>query len=368
MTQRFGMALGTSASSSQHPPSQFVTDVDGLKWRLCAGAAVFNSKNEVLIGERIGKPGSWQTPQGGIDGGDKIESVIDAAIRELYEEVGLEEGKHVLLEEMDNETTAIKCRYKTEGTGSWLDKEGFAGQELNWVIFRCADADLEMDPSSVCKLSGLNGEKPEFSAVRWEKLDWVVDNVWEKKARPYRLLREASNPVMKIWDMRCGNVNLSGRWSRDSERSAGVVQGLIARGLSEDNAAEQAALPYIQNWKQHTTKREWIVTTYNVDGIKPRRELHYPIGRFDESFKGTALIFGTNTGLLKRCCFYLAQKDAVEQVAHVTVTESPIGGTEESFRYLNNGELILKRTFSPSGKAVKVVSTEVFVFSPLNSS
>mmetsp|Transcript_10749 Transcript_10749/g.23835 ORF Transcript_10749/g.23835 Transcript_10749/m.23835 type:complete len:358 (+) Transcript_10749:93-1166(+) len=355
------MALSTSASSSQHTPSQFVTDEDGLKWRLCAGAAVFNSKNELLIGERIGKPGSWQTPQGGVDGGDKSESVTDAAIRELYEEVGLEHEKHVLLEKMGSEMTAIKCRYQTEGTGSWLEKEGFAGQELNWVVFRCADSDLERNPSSVCKLSGLNGEKPEFSAVRWEKLDWVVDHVWEAKCRPYQVLREACIPILKHWDERCGDLDLSGRWSRDSKRSVDVVEGLVARGLSENDAAEKAAEPYIQSWKQHTTKREWEVTTYDVDGIKPRRELHYPMGDFEETYEGTATIFGgTDGGVLKRCCFYLAAKDADEQLAHVTGTESPRGGREESVRYLKNGELILKRTFSPSLKTDRAVSTEVF--------
>jgi len=46
-----------------HPVSQYITDTDG-KWRLCAGVAIFNSKNEILIGERIGiTPCSWQAPQ-----------------------------------------------------------------------------------------------------------------------------------------------------------------------------------------------------------------------------------------------------------------------------------------------------------------
>ena len=37
----------SSVVMAAHPPSQFVTDDNGLKWRLCAGAAVFNSKNEM---------------------------------------------------------------------------------------------------------------------------------------------------------------------------------------------------------------------------------------------------------------------------------------------------------------------------------
>mmetsp|Transcript_31103 Transcript_31103/g.75187 ORF Transcript_31103/g.75187 Transcript_31103/m.75187 type:complete len:403 (+) Transcript_31103:21-1229(+) len=369
--QRFAMSSSNSAGSpqQQHPPSQFVTDDDGLRWRLCAGAAVLNSRNELLIGERIGKPGSWQTPQGGVDGGrngNEEESVSDAAIRELYEEVGLEHGKHVLLERqmtLDGKTTTaatlpIKCRYKTEGTGSWLEKVGFAGQELNWVIFRCADSDLERNPSLACNLSGLNGEKPEFSAVRWEKLDWVVDNVWEKKARPYRVLKEACVPIMKRWEDRCGELDLGGRWSRDSTRCNGVVEGLVARGLTQENASEKAVEPYIQSWKRHNTKAEWIVTTYDADGIKPRRELHYPIGKFVETFEGTATLFG-DAGVIYRCCFYLAEKEADGEIAHVTVSETQ-KGKEESLRYLKNGDLILRRSFLGSGGADNVVSTEVF--------
>ncbi|KAL9181484.1 hypothetical protein ACHAXT_010289 [Thalassiosira profunda] len=245
------------SSAPQHAPSQSVEDEDGLRWRLCAGAAVFNSKNEILIGERIGKPGSWQTPQGGVDGGSKMESVTTAAIRELYEEVGLENGKHVVVETTDE---PIKCRYKTGGTGSWLEKEGFAGQELNFVIFRCADAELEKHPSLVCKLFGLNGEKPEFSAVRWEKLDWVVDNVWEKKSRPYQVLKEACVPIMKRWEE--SNLDLSGRWSRDSTRG-----------------------------------------------------LHYPLGDFVETYEGASTLFGDG-GVVKRCCMYLAEEDADDRIAH----------------------------------------------------
>lgn len=349
------------SSTPQHPVSQSVTDDDGLKWRLCAGAAVFNSKNELLIGERIGKPGSWQTPQGGVDGGAKSETVTEAAIRELYEEVGLENGKHVILEKMEScDAVDIKCRYKTEGTGSWLEIEGYAGQELNWIIFRCTDPDLERDPSMVCKLSGLNGEKPEFSAVRWEKLDWVVDNVWEKKVKPYKVLREACIPIMKRWDERCSLLDLSGRWSRDSKRCVDVVEGLVARGLTEEKALTKATEPYIQSWERHTTKLEWVVTTYDVDGILSRRKQHYPLGEFEEAYEGASTLFGgTDGGVVQRCCFYLAEPEADDQLAHCCISDTP-RGKETSLRYLKNGELVLRRSFLHSWRTDKVVSTEVF--------
>ena len=53
----------SSSIMEAHPVSQYITDIDG-KWRLCAGVAIFNSNNEILIGERIGiTPTTWQAPQ-----------------------------------------------------------------------------------------------------------------------------------------------------------------------------------------------------------------------------------------------------------------------------------------------------------------
>jgi len=355
-----------TTDSERHPLSQFVTDDDGFKWRLCAGAAVLNSKNQLLIGERIGKPGVWQAPQGGVDGGPTPETFTEAAIRELYEEVGLKKNDHVLLEHIDCELPMpLKCKYKTTGTGGWLENAGFVGQELNWVIFRCANSTLEREPSLISKLSGLNGEDPEFSAVRWESIDWVVKNIWEKKAKPYRVLREALQPVMKRWNERCAEPLFTGRWARDASRSVGVVEGLIARGLSEEKAAQKAKEPYIQDWQQHNgDKREWSVLTYDIDGRTPRRELLYPLGDFEEVYEGVSTLFGGTGagGVVKRSCFYLAEINADESnpIAHVTVSETP-RGREESLRYIKNGELILRRTFWHSWRTDKIVSTEVFV-------
>ncbi|KAL3781836.1 hypothetical protein ACHAW5_007859 [Stephanodiscus triporus] len=326
---RFDMASSSSSSSSVaqsgNNPLQCESD-DGRRWWPCAGVAALNSKGEILIGERIGKPGSWQAPQGGIDGS---ESVFDAAIREMYEEVGLEHGRHVLLE--TTTTAVVKCKYETEGTRGWLEDEGYAGQELNWVVFRCTSSDLEMDPSLVCTLSGLNGERPEFSAVRWEGLDRVVDDVWEKKALPYRALRDYCVRLATRWEERCAELDLGGRWSRDNGRNVGVEEALVARGLSPDDASRLASEPYLQSWRRHSEARpsEWIVTTYRDDGwIEIRRELHYPIGEFEERYEGTSTIFGGGAddgggGVARRRCFYLADADANGGVAHVAVSTMP---------------------------------------------
>jgi 8-oxo-dGTP pyrophosphatase MutT (NUDIX family) len=327
-TRRFAI-MPLLSSSGGHPPSQHVVDDAGRRWRLCAGAAVLNSRNELLIGERIGKKNSWQAPQGGVDatvGDDGVmETVSDAASRELYEEVGLETGKHVLREKMNSGSAPIKCRYTTEGTGSWLEKAGYSGQELNWTLFRCADSNLECDPSSVCTLTGLNGESAEFNAVKWMSLDWVIENVWEAKRGPYETLRDGCVQAMKDWHTRCSTIDLNGKWSRDSIRSSGLVEALTARGVNEEKAIACSAEPYMQLWQRlDVDQREFKVFTYDKDTEKVRRELIYPLGKFTETYEGNSMLFGASKeGSIERQCFYLAEKDADGEIAHVTISETP---------------------------------------------
>jgi putative (di)nucleoside polyphosphate hydrolase len=352
-----------SSPNNVHPPSQYVLDTDGSKWRLCAGCAVFNSRNELLIGERIGKQGSWQAPQGGVDAtvtNGEMETVAQAAARELFEEVGLETGKHVLLETL---MTPMKCRYKTEGTKSWLEKAGFAGQELNWIAFRCADSGLETDPNSACNLSGLNGEAAEFSSVKWKSLDWVIENVWEAKRGPYEALRDGCVHINKNWEDRCAQFDLSGKWYRDSTRSEGLKEALMARGISEETAIKHAEEPYVQKWQRLKANgpSEFKVITYDRDTGTIRRELIYPIGKFKEVYEGKSMLFGgSDGGLIERQCFYCAEQDADDKIAHVTMSITP-RGKEESRRFVRNGELVLRRSFWHSWRTDKIVSTEVFV-------
>ena len=57
-------------------------------YRKNVGLIVLNKHNQLLICRRKGKR-TWQFPQGGIDVG---ESEVNAAYRELYEEVGIKKS------------------------------------------------------------------------------------------------------------------------------------------------------------------------------------------------------------------------------------------------------------------------------------
>lgn len=61
-------------------------------YRKNVGIVVFNSKGEVLVGERVTLENSWQFPQGGID---ENEDLLTAAKRELYEEAGIQNAEFV---------------------------------------------------------------------------------------------------------------------------------------------------------------------------------------------------------------------------------------------------------------------------------
>eukprot|EP01061_Rhynchopus_euleeides_P044113 TRINITY_DN77195_c0_g1_i1.p1 TRINITY_DN77195_c0_g1~~TRINITY_DN77195_c0_g1_i1.p1 ORF type:complete len:175 (+),score=33.51 TRINITY_DN77195_c0_g1_i1:81-605(+) len=155
--------------ATEHPPPAPPVEHDGAKFRQCAAAVVFNAQGEVLVGERISAAGSWQFPQGGLDAG---ETVSQAASRELYEEMGV--SGHPALFEAPSDPA---CFYRIEG--GWLSRNGFAGQHLGFAAFYAPDALTQLN------LSGLGGEKPEFSQAKWTDFDSLVSNVYPAKRAPY---------------------------------------------------------------------------------------------------------------------------------------------------------------------------------------
>jgi putative (di)nucleoside polyphosphate hydrolase len=64
-----------------HLPAQY--------FRAGAGAIITNRCGQVLVVERADIPGAWQLPQGGLKRG---EEPLEAALREVAEETGIDEG------------------------------------------------------------------------------------------------------------------------------------------------------------------------------------------------------------------------------------------------------------------------------------
>lgn len=69
------------------------TSLDDLGYRPCVGVMLLNADNRVWVGKRIDTPGdAWQMPQGGIDAG---ETPLEAALRELREETGIDKAEPI---------------------------------------------------------------------------------------------------------------------------------------------------------------------------------------------------------------------------------------------------------------------------------
>jgi len=146
------------------------------KYRPCAGALVFNQQKQILVGERIKSRGQWQPCQGGIDGS---ETPSEAAKRELYEEMGLRVGEEV------QEVGCLDEQIKYDvPPGTWLQKEGFVGQEMFWTLYYYPGQDLPP-----VDLSGLGGEKPEFSKVKWTTFEELLPGVVLFKANLFSRLQ-----------------------------------------------------------------------------------------------------------------------------------------------------------------------------------
>lgn len=313
---------------------------------MCAGVAVLNSKGHLLVGERLKIPGAWQCPQGGVDEGEEL---LQAAIREAYEEVGLQAGVHMATVEVMSEDAAV--RYEA---GGWLRDAGFVGQQLHWVLFRCAHARGDSDASAMLNLSGLGGEAPEFSQVRWAPIDEVVAGIWPAKQPLYLALKEWADNHQDRYLAACAAADLSGRWLRDSSLGTNVAAAAMARRHTRDEAEAFAAAPCAVEWQRAAPQPsgEWSggyrVTAFQEDGETPLKEIVYSPG-------DTA---GTSGGL--RRAFWLPEPDAPGGLAHVTLSESALGH-EETWRFLREDgrQMVQRRFFTPPG-ADMVRSEEVF--------
>ena len=150
----------------------------GPPYRLGVGLIVVNDKGETLGCERTNEHGQWQWPQGGLDEG---EAALEAAYRELWEEVGLQADDVELIGKLPIETQYdfpdyLIARHKAEDGPSYVMK--YRGQIHEWFVFRLTapDARIHLD---------LHHEI-EFCAWRWWPAEEIAAHIVEFKRDAYR--------------------------------------------------------------------------------------------------------------------------------------------------------------------------------------
>ncbi|MCC7273032.1 MAG: RNA pyrophosphohydrolase [Alphaproteobacteria bacterium] len=127
-----------------------------LPYRRGVGIMVLNRDGRILVARRIDMPSeAWQMPQGGIDRG---ETPIEAARRELLEEIGTANGEFV------GESRDWYSYDLPPDLAGRLWRGRFRGQTQKWFAFRFAGDDREIN---------LETEKPEFLAWKWAPADDV---------------------------------------------------------------------------------------------------------------------------------------------------------------------------------------------------
>lgn len=136
-------------------------------YRPCVGLMLTDGNGRIFAGERNDSPGAWQMPQGGIDPG---EAPRDAAMRELFEEIGT--ARATILAE-----APLWYHYDfPDELGRRLWGGRYRGQAQKWFFLRFDGADADVD---------LAGYHPEFRRWAWLTPDAVLDAIVPFKRQVY---------------------------------------------------------------------------------------------------------------------------------------------------------------------------------------
>lgn len=144
----------------------------GSEYRRNVGIMLIAPDRRVFVGNRADRPASWQMPQGGIDKG---ETPVEAACRELYEEVGT--TKALVVRESKSWLT-----YDVPSTGRpgyW--KRQWRGQAQKWFALSFTGKDADIDIAAHDK---------EFDAWRWAPAGELLSLIVPFKRQVYEAVLE----------------------------------------------------------------------------------------------------------------------------------------------------------------------------------
>jgi len=155
--------------------------IDPQGFRLNVGIIVANNEGLLLWAKRVGNKDAWQFPQGGID---RREPTRQAMVRELKEELGLEESDiEVLAESKTWLKYHLPKKYQRRG-----QKPLCIGQKQKWFLLRLISDEscIQLDAS----------EKPEFDEWKWVDYWYPAEHVIDFKRDVYqKVLKEFSSKI-----------------------------------------------------------------------------------------------------------------------------------------------------------------------------
>jgi putative (di)nucleoside polyphosphate hydrolase len=144
-----------------------------LPYRPCIGIMLINRDGHIFVGHRskTEESAGWQMPQGGIDKG---EEPVDAAWRELLEEVGTDKAK-IIGETLEWLTYDLPAHLVSR---VW--KGRYRGQKQKWfaMSFLGDDADIDLDHHT----------HPEFNNFKWVEISDLPKLIVEFKRPVYERL------------------------------------------------------------------------------------------------------------------------------------------------------------------------------------
>ncbi|MEA2779788.1 MAG: putative (di)nucleoside polyphosphate hydrolase [Rhodospirillaceae bacterium] len=137
-------------------------------YRPGVGIMLLNPQGEVLVARRIDMPSeAWQMPQGGIDKG---EEPLEAAWREMHEEIGTDRAE-LAAESRDWLTYDLP-----PDLADHIWKGRYRGQRQKWFAFRFLGDDRDIDIATT---------SPEFSAWKWAAMPELPDLIVPFKRQLY---------------------------------------------------------------------------------------------------------------------------------------------------------------------------------------
>jgi putative (di)nucleoside polyphosphate hydrolase len=141
---------------------------------------VANAQGKLFLGERLGRPGHWQFPQGGVEPGASLENNV---LRELKEELGLRKKNIRSVTKLKARHWYLWKRIPTYAKGKWI------GQSQTFWVVRFVGSNEDINVESA--------EDPEFRRWRWCSVSQVRKLAAKERLGGYEAALEEFVALMK---------------------------------------------------------------------------------------------------------------------------------------------------------------------------